>query len=134
MSNRPSTAAALLLAGTLTSGFAWADEFDTRDTYRWYQEYLQVVKKGEKLFHSARGENTVSCDQCHPNASNTHPETYPKFQKQLGKVATLHEMINWCIRNTAEGRDLAADDPDMVALQAYIAFERRGVKFEPGKH
>jgi Icc protein len=33
------------------------------------------------LFHGGLdSKNTVSCDQCHPDASNTHPETYPKFQ------------------------------------------------------
>jgi thiosulfate dehydrogenase len=29
---------------------------------------------------------------------------------------------------------MAADDPRMIALQAYIAHERRGVELEPGKH
>ncbi len=113
---------------------AAADEFDKKQAEEWYQQYLAVVTEGEKIFHSALGENSVSCDQCHPNASNTHPETYPKFQKQLGKVATMHEMINWCIRNTAEGVNLAADDPKMIALQAYITHERRGVELAPGKH
>jgi hypothetical protein len=42
--------------------------------------------------------------------------------------------INWCIRNPLEGKELAADDSRMVALQAYITHERRGVKLEPGKH
>ena len=69
-----------------------------------------------------------------PPAVNTHPETYPKFQKQLGKVAQPWEMINWCIRNPLEGENLAADDPKMTAMQAYIIKERRGVKLEPGKH
>jgi len=124
----------VLFAGCLVSYGVFADEFTTQDTDDWYRQYMTVVQKGEKLFHSPRGSNTVSCDQCHPNASNTHPETYPKFQKQLGKVATLFEMINWCIRNPAEGKSLAADDPDMVALIAYITHERRGVKLEPGKH
>jgi hypothetical protein len=29
-----------------------------------------------------------------PNAANTHPETYPKFQVQLRRVALMREMIN----------------------------------------
>jgi cytochrome c len=69
----------------------------------------------------------VNCAQCHPNAANTHPETYPKFQKQIGKVIPLWEMINWCLRNPLEGQPLAADDPKMTALQAYVTYERRGV-------
>ena len=35
----------------------------------------------------------------HPDASNAHLETYPKFQVQLGHVALLRDMINWCIEN-----------------------------------
>jgi len=96
---------------------------------------MTVVNEGNKLFHSSKlGKNSVSCDQCHPNAANTHPETYPKFQKQIGRVITLFEMVNWCLRNPLEGDPLAADDPRMVALLAYIHHERRGVPLAPGKH
>jgi len=71
---------------------------------------------------------------CHPNASNTHPETYPKFQKQIGKVVGLRDMINWCIQNPLEGEPLAFDDPKMIALEAYLTWERRGVKLARWKH
>ena len=95
---------------------------------------MKVMEKGEKLFHSTLGSNKVSCDQCHPNAANTHPETYPKFQKQLGKVATLREMINWCLKNPLEGNPLPLDSDEMIALEAYITWERRGTPLAPGKH
>jgi len=112
-----------------------ADEFTAADLERWQQEYMTVVEKGENLFHGGlSSKNTVSCDQCHPDASNTHPETYPKFQQQLGKVAVLAEMINWCIENPLESGPLALDDPRMIALQAYITQERRQVPLAPGKH
>jgi thiosulfate dehydrogenase len=112
-----------------------ADEFTQEDLKRWEQEFMSVVEKGRALWGSPElGTNGVACGQCHPNAANTHPETYPKFQKQLGKVIALREMINWCLRNPLEGQPLALDDPRMVALEAYIAHERRGVKMEPGKH
>lgn len=112
-----------------------ADEFDEDDTERWEMEFEAVVEEGDKLFHGGLGNrNTVSCDQCHPNGANTHPETYPKFQQQLGRVAELFEMINWCIQNPLEAEKLAADDPRMIALQSYIAVERKGVALDPGKH
>jgi thiosulfate dehydrogenase len=38
-----------------------------------------------------------------------------------------------CIRNPLEGKPLAADDPQMAALLADIAYERRGVKLALGK-
>ena len=112
-----------------------AGEFTQKDLERWEKEFMTVVVEGENLFHSSKlGNNKVACDQCHPNAANTHPETYPKFQQQIGKVISLFEMVNWCLRNPLEGDPLAADDPKMVALLAYITYERRGVPLAPGKH
>ena len=112
-----------------------AEEFSQADIDHWQQEYMAVVVEGEKVFHGGLGnENTVSCDQCHPNGANIHPETYPKFQQQLGKVVVLGEMINWCIMNPLESQPLPLDDPAMIAMQAYIHQERRGVELAPGKH
>ena len=33
-----------------------------------------------------------------------------------------------------EGEPLALDDPKMVAIEAYVTYERRGVALAPGKH
>jgi thiosulfate dehydrogenase len=112
-----------------------ADEFTEEDLKRWENEYMTVVQKGRELWVSADlGSNGVACAQCHPNAANTHPETYPKFQQQIGRVIVLGEMINWCLQHPLEGAPLELDDADMVAIQAYIAYERRGVEMAPGKH
>jgi len=114
---------------------AQADEFTKKDVERWQGEYMSVVKKGRELWTSPDlGTNGVACAQCHPNAANTHPETYPKFQQQLGRVAALRDMINWCIQQPLEGTPLALDDPRLVAMEAYVAWERRGVAMAPGKH
>lgn len=112
-----------------------ADEFAPEDLKRWEAQYQLVVKEGRRLWTAPElGTNGVVCAQCHPNGANSHLETYPKFQKQIGRVVAFWEMVNWCIRNPLEGEVLAADDPKMIALQAYVAWERRGVKLEPGKH
>ena len=112
-----------------------SDEFTKADTDRWMAEFDQVAAEGRRLWGSPEiGTNGVACGQCHPNAANTHPETYPKFQKQLGRVIQLWEMVNWCLRNPLEGKELAADDPKMTAMLAYIHKERKGVALEPGKH
>jgi thiosulfate dehydrogenase len=78
-------------------------------------------------------EIAVSCDMCHPRAANTHPETYPKFQPQLGRVAMLRDMINWCIEHPVRGKVLAPDDPKMRALEAYVLAQRKGVALDYGK-
>jgi cytochrome c len=124
-------AAVLLLPGQALQ----ADEFTDADLKRWKQQYMAVVEEGERLFHGGfKSKNTVSCDQCHPDAANTHPETYPKFQQQLGKVAVLAQMVNWCIENPLQSEALALDDPRMIAMQAYMTEQRRKVPLAPGKH
>ena len=129
-------AVAAVVAVVLGSGLLiLADEFTKKDEKRWEDEFMSVVQKGRELWVSPElGTNGVACAQCHPNAANTHPETYPKFQQQLGRVIPLRDMINWCLQNPLEGETLKADDPRMVALESYIAYERRGVPMAPGKH
>jgi thiosulfate dehydrogenase len=106
-----------------------------REEQIWKAELDKLVAEGDRLFHSDEiGTNGVACAMCHPNASNTHPETYPKFQTQLKKVALLRDMVNWCILNPLEGPELAENDPKMKALEAYILASRRGVALEAGKH
>lgn len=125
------------LAGMLlvVTSFIAADEFSEADLKGWKAEYMKSVDEGREHFTDANlGENSVACAQCHPNAANTHPETYPKFQKQLGRVVTIGEMINWCIINPLEGKKIALDSKKMVSLIAYITHERRNVPLEAGKH
>jgi thiosulfate dehydrogenase len=106
-----------------------------REQAIWKAELDKQVAEGDRLFHSDEiGTNGVACAMCHPHASNTHPETYPKFQTQLKKVALLRDMVNWCILNPLEGKELAADDPRMLALEAYILEKRRGKPLDAGKH
>jgi thiosulfate dehydrogenase len=111
--------------------------FTKRDEEIWQASTDAFIEQGNKTFHDASalgGTIAVSCDMCHPNAANTHPETYPKFQVQLGKVALLRDMINWCIENPVRGKPLADDDPKLRAMEAYILAQRKGVALAYGKH
>jgi hypothetical protein len=111
--------------------------YTDRDRQIWKESTDRLVAEGKRIFHDAKalgGTNGISCDMCHPDASNTHPETYPKFQVQLGRVALLRDMINWCIENPVRGKPLADDDPKLKALEAYILSQRKGVALDYGKH
>ena len=111
--------------------------FHDRDYMIWKAQTDAFVDYGNKVFHSAKllgGTIGVSCDMCHPNAANTHPETYPKYQVQLQRVALLRDMINWCIENPVKGKTLSADDPKLRALEAYILAQRKDVPLAVGKH
>ena len=111
--------------------------FTEQDVATWKQETETLVLAGARIFHSGDELGTtvaVSCDMCHPDAANTHPETYPKFQSQMGRVAHLRDMINWCLINPVRAEPLEPDDPKMRALEAYIYAQRKGTPLEFGKH
>jgi cytochrome c len=111
--------------------------YTARDLLTWRRETEKFVAEGSQIFHSADrlgSSVAVSCDMCHPHAANTHPETYPKFQPQLGRVALLRDMINWCLENPVRADKQEADSATMRALEAYIMAQRKGVEMNFGKH
>ncbi|MEO6696528.1 MAG: cytochrome C [Gammaproteobacteria bacterium] len=130
----------LVAAGiTLAFGLAVAlpvnaEVFTDADLKKYQDEFDASVKRGDDLSHGGIKGNNVACAQCHPNGANMHPETYPKYQKQLGKVSQFHEMVNWCIENLLEGKALADSSQEMTDLVAYNVWERRGSALAPGKH
>lgn len=112
-------------------------EFSERDVLMWSREIEKLVVDGSRIFHDADALGStvaVSCDMCHPDAANTHPETYPKFQTQMGRVALLRDMINWCIEHPVRGPRLKPDSSTMRALEAYILAQRKGTELNYGKH
>lgn len=125
-----------LLKGGQGEGHTYG-QFTERDLLVWERETEKLVVEGSRIFHNADllgSTVAVSCDMCHPDASNTHPETYPKFQTQMGRVALLRDMINWCIERPVRGQRFEPDDPRMRALEAYIYAQRKGTALNYGKH
>lgn len=107
-----------------------------QDVKIWEHETYKLAVEGSRIFHSGdrlKSDIAVSCDMCHPDGSNTHPETYPKFQMQLGRVALLRDAINWCIEHPVRGKRLEPDSPEMRALEAYIYAQRVGAPLRYGK-
>jgi thiosulfate dehydrogenase len=134
-----SAVAALLAAGTVLSimmtepalakkPFTAAEHEDQRNAL------LAAVAKGDALWHSPKlGSNGLACANCHPDASAANPETWPKYQTNLGKVGTLRDMINWCIQVPLEGKTIDPDSDDMIAMEAYATYMSRGIPLSPGK-
>jgi thiosulfate dehydrogenase len=57
-------------------------DFTPEDKKIWEIEQNKLIAKGKEIFHNAdhlKSRTAISCDMCHPNAANTHPETYPKY-------------------------------------------------------
>lgn len=111
--------------------------FNQRDVKVWQANTDRFIQEGKEVFHDANKLGStigVSCDMCHPDAANTHPETYPKYQVQLQRVALLRDMIEWCIENPVKGKTMDPNDPRLRAMEAYILSQRKGVPLSYGKH
>lgn len=106
-----------------------------------FDRLMDAVAYGDKLWHTGEGgggkhkqlsTNGLGCANCHPDASATQPESWPKYQTNLGKVGTLREMINWCIQVVQNGTGYALDSKEMIAMEAYATYMNRGAALNPG--
>jgi len=106
-----------------------------------FDRLMEAVAYGDQLWHTGEGEggkhpelstNGLGCANCHPDGSATQPQSWPKYQTNLGKVGTLREMINWCIQVVQNGKGYAFDSKEMIAMEAYATYMNRGAKLDPG--
>jgi thiosulfate dehydrogenase len=125
-----------LLRGEQGAGHP-ARDWSELDLALWKREAERLAAAGARIFHSSEELGStiaVSCDMCHPDAANTHPETYPKYQTQIGRAVLLRDMINWCLEHPVRAAPWAADDPRLRAVEAYIYAQRAGTPLAYGKH
>lgn len=142
---RLSMAGVVVAAAALTGPAAAHKDPVTPQQLKSYEEaFMKEVKKGDLLFHGDQATADAmgaklsttgwACAMCHPMASDTHPHSYPKFQAQIGKFATLRDMINWCIEKPNQGEKIETDSEAMKALEAYITWSNTGSVLVPGKY
>jgi thiosulfate dehydrogenase len=141
MRRRTTAVALAVLALGLGSAADAANEGKTRQDIKEMQDiFLEYVAKGDLLFHGNKvdgveiGSSGMACAMCHPNAADTHPYQFPKFQVAMSKFATLEEMVNWCIEKPNAGQTVALDSDTMKALVAYIKWSNRGAQLDPGRY
>jgi thiosulfate dehydrogenase len=99
------------------------------------QQLLKVVDHGRDLWHGSlksMSTNGLACGNCHPDAAASNPQTFPKYQSDLGRVAPLRDMINWCITGPLAGKPLDPNSEEMVAMEAYATYLYRGTPITPG--
>jgi thiosulfate dehydrogenase len=106
--------------------------------------FMEQVRNGDLLFHGdaamakqmgvTLSTTGMACAMCHPFASDTHPQAFPKFQVSMNKFATLRDMINWCIEKPNQGEKIDPESDAMKALEAYITWSNTGSVLVPGKY
>ncbi len=93
------------------------------------------VANGEVLWRSApAGGNGKTCATCHKEAATSMrgvAARFPRFSKPAGKVITLSEQVNQCRTGALQAQALKPESPDLLALEAYIALQSRGLPQTP---
>lgn len=127
--------APIALLGLLSNPAVAKQPFTKAELADQQNALLKVVNHGYELWHGAKASmttNGLACGNCHPDAAGANPQTFPKFQANLGKVIPLRDMINWCIEVPQVGEALKDNSDDMVAMEAYAFYLNRGSKIKPG--
>jgi len=124
-------AAALLAAGASAA----REPFTKEELAEQQALLLKAVDRGRDLWHGSNpsmSSNGLACGNCHPDAAGSNPNTFPKYQADLGRVIALRDMINWCIQIPQGGKALDPEGEDMIAMEAYAFQLYRGKTIEPG--
>jgi thiosulfate dehydrogenase len=128
--------APVALLGLLASNPAAAREpYSAAELADQEKALLAAVDHGRDLWHGSLPSmttNGLACGNCHPDAAASNPQTFPKYQANLGKVIPLRDMINWCIMVPQAGQALDVNGDDMIAMEAYATYMHRGIKLQPG--
>jgi thiosulfate dehydrogenase len=141
--SRAALAGALAALAVLGPAGAHKDPVTPQQLAVFQDVFMEEVRKGDLLFHGdaatekAMGvvlsRTGMACAMCHPMTADVHPATFPKFQAQMAKFATLRDMINWCIEKPNQGEKIDSDSDAMKALEAYIYWSQSGSVLMPGK-
>ena len=93
------------------------------------------VANGETLWRTApEGSNGKSCAACHNAAATSMRGAaagYPRFSRPAGKVLTLGDQVNQCRTRAQQAPALKAESADLLALEAYIGLQSRGLPQAP---
>lgn len=108
----------------------------------------QSISEGAHLFaKESFGGKGMTCASCHtdggkkaghlPNGMKIPSLTnaaviFPRYNPKAGKVVTLGNQINGCIKNGLQGKPLAYNSPQMVAMESYLASLAKGKSMDPG--
>jgi L-cysteine S-thiosulfotransferase len=93
------------------------------------------VLDGEALWKSKAGATAKSCADCHGDAGASMrgvAARYPAFDKTLKRPVNLEQRINLCRAQHQQATPLAYESRDLLALNAFVAQQSRGLPIETG--
>lgn len=133
-SNMMTVVGGFAVAALLTAGVAQArTPVTAAEKAAQDKALIEVVHHGDDMWHGGAPQtNGLACGNCHPDGAAIGPQTFPKYQLDMGAVVPLRDMINWCIQVPLAGQALDPNGDDMKAMEAYAYYMSRGMPLMPG--
>ena len=92
------------------------------------------VQDGEAAWNAAPGPQATACVACHAAAQSSMrgvAARYPAWDALLARPVNLGMRINLCRERHQNLAPLAADHQQLLALEAYVAHQSRGLPIAP---
>ncbi|MDB5947051.1 MAG: soxA [Ramlibacter sp.] len=92
------------------------------------------VQEGQVLWNTPQGRAGKSCAGCHAAAESSMrgvAARYPAWEAALSRPVNLGSRINLCRERQQQLPPLAADNQQMLSLEAYVAHQSRGLPIAP---
>lgn len=87
------------------------------------KDYSKLIAMGKKLWNNdSLGKSGLSCMSCHDDHQDLYPEkglSWPRYVNMPQDILTLDQMINFCMINPMEGKQLNPNSIKMTAMAAY---------------
>src|SRR5262249_17976901 len=92
------------------------------------------VLDGEAPWTQESGSGGKSCADCHGDATKSMKGVaarYPAFDPARGRPLTLEQRVNACRVDHQKASPLAPESKELLALEAYVARQSRGLPIAP---
>ena len=92
------------------------------------------VSDGEALWNQKTGASERACASCHAAATTSMrgiAARYPRFDNTLQRPLDLRQRINVCRVKHQQAPPLAAERPELLSIEAFVALQSRGLPITP---
>jgi cytochrome c len=105
------------------------------------KDFQSLVKKGKALWNDENlGKSGMSCMTCHEDYASLNLDKkgamhWPHEVKMPGDILTLDQMINFCMINPMQTKQLDPNSIEMTAMAAYyFEYAKSHMKMKGKKH
>jgi len=87
------------------------------------------VDQGEELWSTADGSEGKACSDCHGDADSMRGKsnTYPKYNKDDGKLRAMQHQINDCRINRMGAKAWKWESDQMLGMTGFVKMQSRGL-------